>query len=417
LTLDGLRRLSPHARTWYKNGIVAPAGIYERLESTLLSSTHEEPLLRPVMPELDTIRGAAVLMVLVYHAFYRNDMAMLPRMTRLFVYATWPGRFGVNLFFVLSGFLITGLLLDSVHRPDYFKRFYVRRALRILPAYYLILVILAVTHHASRAFLGLSAIYLANLTPLFGVARSYVVLWSLAVEEHFYLIWPGVVRRLATRTLMACAAGVLILLPMARAAGFLTTTASNWSSINGYTWYAADGLVLGSLLVLAIRQYRWSRRTALRYALLAIFGGAGLLCAGLPFGIASREGSLLGAALQDVPFYFAFAGFVSLFLVLGTGRWKFLVLPASMRFLGRISYGLYLVHVLLFDAYDAVVSRYIPRLDATSGQLKLLWIRFLIGSAAAILVAWVSRETFEEFFLSRKEDWSAAKIPAAAQLQ
>jgi peptidoglycan/LPS O-acetylase OafA/YrhL len=87
-----------------------------------------------------------------------------------------------------------------------------------------------------------------------------------------------------------------------------------------------------------------------------------------------------------------------------------------MRFLGRISYGLYLVHVLLFDAYDAVVSRYISRLDAASGQLDVLWIRFLIASTAAILVAWISRETFEEFFLSRKENWSAAKIPAAAHL-
>jgi peptidoglycan/LPS O-acetylase OafA/YrhL len=88
-----------------------------------------------------------------------------------------------------------------------------------------------------------------------------------------------------------------------------------------------------------------------------------------------------------------------------------------MRFLGRISYGLYLVHVLLFDAYDAIVSRYVPRLDATSGQLDLLWIRCLICSVAAILIAWISRETFEEYFLSRKEIWSATKVPAVVQPQ
>jgi hypothetical protein len=73
--------------------------------------------------------------------------------------------------------------------------------------------------------------------------------------------------------------------------------------------------------------------------------------------------------------------------------------------------------LMVFDAYDAVVSRYVPRLDATPGHLNVLWIRFLISSAAAIFVAWVSRETFEEFFLSRKENWSVAKIPAVAQLQ
>jgi peptidoglycan/LPS O-acetylase OafA/YrhL len=369
------------------------------------------------MPELDTIRGIAVLLVLIYHAYYRNDMAILPRTTRLFVFATWPGRFGVSLFFVLSGFLITGLLLDSVHRTDYFKRFYIRRALRILPAYYTILLILAVTHHASRPFLGLSAIYLANITPLFGVARSYVVLWSLAVEEHFYLIWPSVVRHFSPRRLMVFAAGVAILSPIIRAISFLTTRTIDWTSVSGFTWNAADPLILGCLLVLAMRQYSWSRRTALRYALLAIFGAVVLFCAGLPFGIASRQGSLFGAALQDVPFNFAFTGIVALFLVLGTGQWKSVVVPASMRFLGRISYGLYLVHVLLFDAYDAIVSRYVPRLDATSGQLDLLWIRCLICSVAAILIAWISRETFEEYFLSRKEIWSATKVPAVVQPQ
>ncbi len=156
-----------------------------------------EPLVRRFMPELDVLRGIAVLGVLFYHGF-RAQYGELPftGARRFFVQATQPGVLGVNLFFVLSGFLITGFLLDSRNRPDYYRRFYTRRALRILPAYYLLLILLGLLHQASAAFLGLSFVYLSNVTGLFGVAMDYHPLWSLAVEEHYYIVWPSVVRKL-----------------------------------------------------------------------------------------------------------------------------------------------------------------------------------------------------------------------------
>jgi peptidoglycan/LPS O-acetylase OafA/YrhL len=98
-------------------------------------------LLRSRMPELDTIRGIAVLLVLFFHGFgFRYGLQGLSGLPKLLVAATLPGWAGVNLFFVPSGFLITGILLDTRRRTDYFGRFYTRRALRILPLYY------AVTH-------------------------------------------------------------------------------------------------------------------------------------------------------------------------------------------------------------------------------------------------------------------------------
>ena len=159
-------------------------------------------LLRPRMPELDTIRGIAVLLVLFFHGFgFRYGIEGFPK---LFVAATLPGWMGVNLFFVLSGFLITGILLDSKPKADYYRTFYIRRALRILPLYYAVLLLLAVlartgwvNRQASWAFLGLSFFYLSNVTVLFGVPMQYGVLWSLAVEEHFYLLWPAAVRSLS----------------------------------------------------------------------------------------------------------------------------------------------------------------------------------------------------------------------------
>jgi peptidoglycan/LPS O-acetylase OafA/YrhL len=175
------------------------------------------------MPELDTLRGIAVLLVLFFHGFgfgFRYGLEGLSEFPKLFVAATLPGWIGVNLFFVLSGFLITGILLDTKTRPDYYRRFYTRRALRILPLYYAVLLLLAVltrtglvSRHASWVFLGLSFFYLSNVTVLLGVAMQYGVLWSLAVEEHFYLLWPGVVRRLSRERGRYCRHGDLFSLP------------------------------------------------------------------------------------------------------------------------------------------------------------------------------------------------------------
>jgi peptidoglycan/LPS O-acetylase OafA/YrhL len=95
----------------------------------------EQPLPRQRMPELDTVRGLAIIGVLLYHAFCETrDLQAYQPWQRHILSLMSVGQFGVNLFFVLSGFLINGVLLDSRKRPDYNQRFYYRRALRILPA-------------------------------------------------------------------------------------------------------------------------------------------------------------------------------------------------------------------------------------------------------------------------------------------
>ncbi|HET7321134.1 MAG TPA: acyltransferase [Longimicrobiaceae bacterium] len=112
------------------------------------------------MPELDSIRGIAVLMVVVYHAFFwSNQSPAYSGFTRALLKATQPGWLGVQLFFVLSGFLITGILCDTRERTDYFQRFYSRRALRILPAYFAMLAVLATLHIAQLPFLIASAAF------------------------------------------------------------------------------------------------------------------------------------------------------------------------------------------------------------------------------------------------------------------
>lgn len=358
-----------------------------------------EALIRPRMPELDTLRGIAVLGVLFLHGFFWQYSGLhFPRWQEMLLQATRPGGLGVNLFFVLSGFLITGILLDSRGNRSYYRRFYTRRALRILPAYYSLLLVLALLRQASVPFLGLSFLYLANVTDLFGVACDYGPLWSLAVEEHYYIVWPAVVRKLTLKRLALISAGLCVLVPVVRAVAF------HFGYVRGlgwYTWFVADALATGSLLAIVLRarigrkQTRW-----LCAALVLLAATAGL--AGEPFGILTQT-RLLGAALQCSVVAAFFAGVLLLFLLIGTSPWKQYVNNSVLRFLGYISYGLYLVHLLVFRLYDKACRRFSPSLQPSDGHLGLVVLRFVVAGGIAVAVAYLSREYFEERFLKMKD--------------
>ena len=358
-----------------------------------------EPLIRRFMPELDLLRGIAVLGVLFFHGF-RAEYGEVPftGMHRLLVLASQLGVLGVNLFFVLSGFLITGILLDSRGRPDYYRRFYTRRALRILPAYYSLLILLGLLHHASAAFLGLSFIYLSNVTDLFGVSMDYHPLWSLAVEEHYYIVWPSVVRKLRPRYLALFSLTICILVPVARAVAF------HRGFLQGevwYTWFAADGLAEGSLLALVLRSSITRKQASIGAALLFAVATASMI-AGAPFGMLSRL-TMLGASLQLTVANTFFTGLLLLFLLLGSSSRKRLVNSATLAFFGYISYGLYLVHPMLFRLYGQVTYKFWPRLQPSVGHFDLIVLRFAVVSAAAIGLSYLSRKYYEEWFLQMKE--------------
>src|ERR1017187_8177780 len=121
------------------------------------------------MPELDSVRGIAVLMVLFLHGMAPPLNANLPRWGQIVLSVSEYGGVGVNLFFVLSGFLITGILVASVDRADYYRHFYARRALRILPALYAILLTLLLCGVIGWRFLMVSFLFLANFAPLLGI--------------------------------------------------------------------------------------------------------------------------------------------------------------------------------------------------------------------------------------------------------
>ncbi len=351
-----------------------------------------EPLLRPRMPELDSLRGLAALSVVAYHELFQACRAVpLGPAARMLVSATRAGWTGVDFFFVLSGFLITGLLLDRRGEPGYYRRFYVRRALRILPAYYATLGLVWICGLGSGAFVALGLVYLANVAPVFGVWMAYGPLWTISVEEHFYLLWPAVVRRLTPGRLAILAAAIVAIEPFARLAGFPFGAVP----VQRYSWFVADGLAGGALVAVALRT-RWASRGR-------VLGAAsGLVAAGLALAAAFRGEGIadrarpLGAAFEHTLLTAIFAGALGLALLAGTGPLRGLVRGRVLAFYGRISYGLYLLHPFPFLAYDAWVhwDRLAPH--ATAADLA---VRFAAGFAAATLLAALSRRFLEEPFL------------------
>jgi len=357
-----------------------------------------ESLLRPHMPELDSVRGIAVIMVLLMHGFFWSaNMSGLHGIGELIVLATQGGWLGVQLFFVLSGFLITGILLDTKNHPSYFKRFYWRRALRILPAYGALIIALLLLGVIQWRFALVSALFLSNFSPFFGVAMQYGALWSLAVEEQFYLIWPSIVRKLSMRSLMVLALAIVVLVPVVRGIAFSTGLAHN---IYYYTWFVVDGLAAGALLAMFLRTTHATRPRVLKLGIALIAIGSAIVLLGIPFGIVHRT-NLVGAIFQLSPWHLIFTGGIALVLLIGVSSFKHLILLRPLQYVGKISYGLYLIHVLIFSQFD-VIAKYFFHTEFV-GTFSGLVVRFVVVMGVCIIIASLSRRYFEEYFLRLKD--------------
>lgn len=370
-----------------------------------------QPLVRPYMPELDTLRGIAVLMVVLYHGLYWGiNLSVFPPVKRQVLTLMWTGRLGVDLFFVLSGFLITGVLVNSRARPDYYRRFYIRRALRILPALVLTLALLLVARAVPVKFALLSLVYLANVGPLLGVAIAYPVLWSLAVEEHFYLAWPWVVRKLANRSVLALCGVVVAASPALRWISFHIADAKGWVSyqVFDYTWNASDGLAWGAALGIFLVEFAPTRRSLTRMAGGSVVAAVVIWAAGWRYGILTRR-TPVGAAFQVVPWHLVFVAVLLFFLLAGTSRWKRWLTPSVLTLIGEISYGLYLYHLMCFWMIDSLSARAVARGWIASEWIEPfwgLWVRLLLAGIPAVVLAWLSRRYVEEPFLRLKERWT-----------
>jgi len=344
------------------------------------------------MAELDVLRGVAILAVLFYHGLYWSGATSSNHLATLFIKATVVGWLGVNLFFVLSGFLITGILLDTKGSPSFYRKFYFRRALRILPAYLALVGLLTLVGWTTLHSGTLMLLFLANTSAAIQVG-GYGPLWSLSVEEQFYLIWPAFVGRVSIRVLTIVSIALCFVEPLLRwldAACHLPL-----GNVRGTTYLIADNLALGALAAIFARSRYGTLRNGIRLGLGLCLAGLVIFMAGYPFGILHRA-SIIGDTFQTVPWNLFFTGILLLSLGLRSPLVSSLW-AAPLRFLGYISYGLYLIHYLIFEKYDT----YVLRLSNLSLRhlLEGSFTRFFLVGGLSILIAWLSRVFYEERFL------------------
>lgn len=354
----------------------------------------ERSLLRKHMPELDFWRGIAIASVLLYHAIYWSANNQPNKFADWLTHLTVFGWLGVNLFFVLSGFLITGILLDSKEKPGYFKSFYARRVKRIVPAYALCLILLILFRMISLGGIVRAVTFTANyqLVPASG---SYGPLWSLSVEEQFYLVWPIVVLFTSRRALTRICLGVCLAEPLLRYMAWAQGRGLYDGLIIHGTLFVADSLALGALGALYFRSLWAGKKSA------GLLCGTLVLVSCIVFLIGYHHELLhrsypVGAALQVVPFNLLFAA-----AIFGSVAFRPRLLNASItrpvHALGNISYGLYLYHLMAFEIYD----RLFPE-KSYRGHFGALLLRAFVCITISISFAWISRWKFEEIFLRRK---------------
>ena len=365
---------------------------------------------------LDSLRGMAVLMVLICHAYYTTvPWATWTGAGGIFVHLTGLGTLGVQLFFILSGFLISGILLDKVADPHYYRNFYVRRALRILPAYILMLVALKLFKGVTWNYIVACLLFIANMAKLVGGSSDeYGVLWSLAVEEQFYLIWPWAVRKLSRRSLMRVIVAVCVLSPLLRMALALRGADTYFKS-----WDNVDYLLYGAFVALALREGRLNSRNLRPVARRLLLFAAIFIIPATWIGMQEETvpwAHLVFSGFGRLPYLAIFLGALLLVIAQHGERKRAPrapgVLTRIMFFLGSISYGLYLVHTLIFFLYDKWSAG--TRLDGYRADAVLLNVRAVIVVSISILLATLSRYFYEEPFLSLKDRLAPAPAPSAA---
>lgn len=367
---------------------------------------HKSFLTQPTperIPELDGLRGTAILFVITFHYFYfypdasysptglaKNAFLLFERIIAL-------GWSGVDLFFVLSGFLIGGILLDVRFSPSYFKTFYRRRFYRIVPLYYIWILSFFVIQllarflfradpshfggSAANSHLYLLPVFLQN----FGIVRYstfarawFEPTWSLAVEEQFYLLAPLVIRLFSRRQLYWLLGLVIFSVPLLRLWIRHHVPATAFEPAYELMPCRADALAMG---ILAALLWRSNFRSWLSHHPLLVYGLAGMLLAGV-FAL-GRYSPLYWSFPMEFIGYTWIASFYTvtlLFLItVPSASVARLTRTGWLRELGRVSYCLYIIHSGVAYLFQALLR---------VGVLHVAVWQSILTNAFASLVAY-----------------------------
>ncbi|QDU26664.1 O-acetyltransferase OatA [Anatilimnocola aggregata] len=353
------------------------------------------------IPALDGIRGLAILLVTAYRFAGPHDESTpgwaLPLIDL--------GNRGVDLFFVLSGFLITGILFDAKGQASYFRNFYARRTLRIFPLYYTTLFVVLVL----LPLLGISTAWLkASTTDLnslwlygsnlmmshrgewnFGGLNHF---WSLCVEEHFYLVWPLVIFALSRTNAMRLCIGLFCLSAGSRIAWILLGGTGPATEV--FTLFRLDSLCAGAWIALAARGP--NGLGALLPAARSVLLVSGLLLLRLV---------VLRMRLMTIPTTL-FACFFAAFILLAVASAKQGILSclgrsSFLQWFGRYSYGMYVYqNLLLYGLASVFTAQSLQQLTGSAlfGRLGFMLVMSLLTCG----LAWLSWHSYEKRLLAFK---------------
>ncbi|MGA7415050.1 MAG: acyltransferase [Bryobacteraceae bacterium] len=297
---------------------------------------------------------------------------------------TAPGWLGVDLFFVLSGLLITSILLTKRSDAHFLRDFYARRIRRILPLYLIMLAVMVLVFGASWKFVLICLFTGANLLPVFGVASPAPasVFWSLAVEEHFYFLWPITIRHLKRTNLAMICAAVIVVEPSLR-----YVCAMHGIDTYEYSWFRFDGLAMGAFLAV----YLSSRFASPACSKWLVVSCAMVFVAGILFLIMahaiSNAGNKPAGTLRSTIAQFGFSGLMLAALEF-PGKWVAPLCSRFARLTANLSYCLYLIHLSVAQIHLVLHAPYICGRGVQGGHRDRceLWagsiVLSLLGTAA-----------------------------------
>jgi peptidoglycan/LPS O-acetylase OafA/YrhL len=347
---------------------------------------------RSHIAELDGLRGLAILGVMIVH--FQGAQSPIGGVMR----AAWLlgnlGGTGVDLFFVLSGFLITGILCDAKESPHFFRNFYMRRMLRIFPLYYTVLLVTFVIVPRFNSLPSLSSVavnqswlwfYASNIgISVFGKQFAWFThFWSLAIEEQFYLVWPMLVYFLSQRSLMRVCIGMIVGAALVRTVFVLSGHDPFY-----FTLCRVDALAVGACLALVVR----SSQRLLDLAADAWIAAGIVIALFFPLYLLRSGGG--DAAMQILKFtLYAIVYGALLLMAITSPKYSLISKTLSgkpLRTLGKYSYGMYVYHMICL----LVVQQMIPATDRFTNMAAAMTL--------TLIVAWLSWHLLEKPFLDLK---------------
>lgn len=351
-------------------------------------------------PALDGLRGIAILLVVLYHNFG-------------FIRHSYFGWLGVDLFFVLSGFLITSILINDVDEKGFLKKFYVRRILRIFPLYYFVLILFLLVFPAVGYFTKELDYFVSNQWWFWTYLQNWLFsfqltedakilthLWSLAVEEQFYLVWPFVILLVKSpRRLFLIMAAVLAFVIIARSVIWLYKIEDlNYTTL--YTFTRIDGICIGSMIALLMK-FR-PKLIAVNFTFIIL----GLAVINFIFYFLNYQNK------NGYP-YFAFVGYTTFCAMFGlllheivsTSNSSFLNRLFSLRplrFFGKISYGFYVFHWPVYMMSYSSFFYFLKRNIQLTDNITIICAA-LLSTGLALIISVISYYFFESYFLKLKK--------------